>query len=238
MEVLAIIPARGGSKGVPGKNIKQLAGKPLIEYTIEAALTSDCFKRVIVSTDDYEIAEISRNLGADVPFLRPKHLSTDESPTILTILNVVENLNKEDYDAICILQPTSPLRDSDTIRRALKKFISAGTDSLISVRQVPDYYNPHWVFEENSDGILQIATGEREIIPRRQDLPKAFFRDGEIYLIRIGVLLNKRSLYGNSISYLDQSTKPLINIDTMADWIEAERHMENNRFQSGRRDSV
>jgi len=226
MKILALIPARGGSKGVPGKNKKLLNGKPLIVYSIEAALDAGNLAEVLVSTDDETIAGISRAADAKVPFLRPAELATDASPTIDTVLHAVEYYEQTGkvFDAVCLLQPTCPLRTAADITESIGAFVKSGADSLISVKVVPHNYNPHWVFEEKADSpFLKIATGEQEIISRRQELPKAYHRDGSIYIIRTDILKKTRSLYGEKIAWYESKNPQHVNIDTLEDWAEAER---------------
>lgn len=224
MRVLAIIPARGGSKGVPGKNIKLLSGKPLIEYTTEVAQQSKLLTKVVVSSDDDKIIEVAKNTGVEVPFKRPSNLSEDETPTLPVIKHALayyKNIGEE-FDAICLLQVTSPFRTVDFLDNALQKFINEGADSLISVQKVPHEYNPHWTFELNEEGNLKIATGEDIIISRRQDLPTTYHRDGSIYITKTSVILEKNSLYGNTIAYIESKEKNFVNIDTLRDWGKAE----------------
>lgn len=226
MRILALIPARSGSKGIPNKNIKFLNGKPLIAYTIEKAIKSEAFNRVIVSTDSIEIANIAVSYGADVPFLRPHILADDKSPTLGVVTHAIETLLDmgENYDAVCLLQPTSPLRSIEDISQSIAKFKETHADSLISVISVPHEYNPHWVFEDlDSNGLLSISTGEKEIIARRQDLPNCYIRNGAIYITSIRTLLKERSLYGNMISYYEMNSTNHVNLDTMEDWYKAER---------------
>ncbi len=225
MKVLGLIPARGGSKGIPGKNIKPLAGKALICYSIEAALASGELTEVLVSTDSEAIAEQSRQAGASVPFIRPAELASDRSPTIDTVIHALEfcQARGEHYDALCLLQPTCPFRTASAIREAIQRFMQSKADSLISVREVPHQYNPHWVFEPEGDSpFLKIATGEKNIIPRRQELPPAYHRDGSIYITRTEVLLQQRSLYGERTAYWLNEEEGHVNIDTPADWAQAE----------------
>lgn len=230
MKILGLIPARGGSKGVPNKNIKPLAGKPLIHYTIEAALPCPDISQLVVSTDSTAIAEVSRAAGAAVPFMRPDELATDSSPSIDTVIHAVEWFQEkgEHFDAVCLLQPTSPFRTAEDIQKAVTAFKQQTADSLISVREVPHQYNPHWIFEpKESDGFLKIATGEQQIIPRRQELPKAYYRDGSIYMVKTKVLLEQRSLYGEQIAFCVSENPVYVNIDTLADWAEAERQIRD-----------
>jgi CMP-N,N'-diacetyllegionaminic acid synthase len=223
MRILGIIPARGGSKGIPGKNIKILAGKPLLEYTIEATLKSKLLTRSILSSDSAEIIHKGKELGVEVPFIRPTKFAEDNTPSIDVVKHALlyfEN-NGEYYDAVCLLQPTTPLRRDGLIDEAIMKFESVNNDSLISVREVPHDFNPHWVFE-NKNGKLQIATGEKQIISRRQELPRAFHRDGAIYIVKTEVILKKNSLYGDNIGFIENSGDDYVNLDTEADWKKAE----------------
>lgn len=224
MKILGIIPARGGSKGVPNKNVKYLNGKPLIAYTAEVALKSKLLSKVIVSTDDEKIAEVSRALGLDVPFMRPPNLAEDASPTLPVVKHALEFFkNKgESFDAVCLLQVTSPMRTLDLLEQCLLKFISNKHDSLISVIKVEDHFNPHWMFKENNEGGLFVATGEKKIIPRRQELPNAFYRDGSVYITKSNVIVNEGSLYGDSVGFVVNEAKINVNIDTLEDWKSAE----------------
>ena len=145
MNVIGVIPARGGSKGVHRKNIKELAGKPLIQYTIDEAKKSDNINRVIVSTEDDEIAQISRDLGAEV-IMRPEELASDTAPTLPVIQHVVETLEKEGekIDAVMLLQPTTPFRTVEDIDGAVELFKEKKPDSLVSVDSVPGHFSPLW----------------------------------------------------------------------------------------------
>jgi len=224
MRVLAIIPARGGSKGVPGKNIKLLSGKPLIEYTTQVALQSKLLTKVLVSSDDDKIIEVAKNTGVEVPFKRPSNLSEDATPTLPVIKHALayyKNIGEE-FDAICLLQVTSQFRTVDFLDNALQKFINEGADSLVSVQKVPHEYNPHWTFELNEEGNLKIATGEEKIISRRQELQIAYHRDGSIYITKTNVIEKQNSLYGKSIAYIESDKDLYVNIDTMEDWGKAE----------------
>lgn len=224
MRVLAIIPARGGSKGLPGKNIKLLAGKPLLGYTAEAAKSSALLTQIVLTTDDPQIAQIGRELGVPVPFIRPTELAQDNTPTLPVLVHALQFMEAEYglFDAICLLQVTSPFRRKGLIDAAISKFVDSGADSLVTVLPVPDHFNPHWTFEPDQSGFLQIATGEKQIITRRQDLPKVYHRDGSVYLTRRDVLI-QGSLYGKSIAYLENDPHFYVNIDTQEDWESAER---------------
>lgn len=224
MKILAIIPARGGSKGVPRKNIKLLGKMPLIEYTINAAKASIGLAEIVVSTEDVEIAIAAEVCGCKPPFVRPAELSEDDASSISVVQHAIafyENQNVF-FDAVCLLQPTTPFRAKGFIDEAIQKFRNSGADSLVSVLPIPHEYNPHWAFEEGQSGFLQIATGESQIIPRRQELPKAFHRDGSIYLTKTEIA-KAGSFYGKSITYIESNADFYVNIDTMKDWEKAER---------------
>lgn len=224
MRVLAIIPARGGSKGVPGKNIKLLGGKPLLQYTLESANESHLLTRVILSSEDASIIATAQELGLEVPFTRPEALATDNAKSIAVVQHAVKYLEEkgEFFDAVCLLQATSPFREKGFIDAAIAKFIQTGVDTLLSVLPVPHEYNPHWVFEENEAGHLKIATGEKEIIGRRQDLPTAFHRDGSMYLTKMEYI-KQGTFYGNQLGYIESNLDFYVNIDTLGDWNKAEQ---------------
>jgi N-acylneuraminate cytidylyltransferase len=233
MKVLGLIVARSGSKGVVGKNLKLLAGKPLLEYTIDSALEAKGLIDVVLSTDSQLYADFAVSKGVSVPFIRPSELAQDHTPSIDVISHAVKTLEEmqKHFDAICLLQPTHPFRKKGSIDVAIKKFSHSGADSLISVLPVPHEFNPHWVFESNTDGYLNLATGEKEIIKRRQDLPLAYFRDGSIYITNTSVLLDSKSMYGGKINYIESDPAFYANIDTENDWTKAEMKAKTLNFQ-------
>lgn len=228
MRILGLIPARGGSKGVPGKNIKLLGGKPLLEYTSAVAKASKYLSKIVVSSDDDNIIEVAKTLGVEVPFKRPAHLAVDTAPTLQVINHALDFFASqgEFFEAVCLLQVTAPFRNVAFLDQAIERFIESDSDALISVLEVPQDYNPHWVFEANENDILRISTGEEHIISRRQDLPKAFHRDGSIYITKTEVLQKQSSLYGKRIAYIESPKEWYVNIDTQADWEKAERLVE------------
>ena len=229
MQILGLIPARGGSKSIPKKNIKILKGKPLIQYTVEAANNSKQLTHVILSSDDQDIINVAKELELDVPFIRPKHLAEDASPTLDVVQHALKFYNEKgvSFDAVCLLQVTSPFKTGKFIDDAINKFVKSGCDALVSVQKVPDEYNPHWVFKENKEGQLKLVTGEKKIIPRRQDLPKVYHRDGLIYITKTNVLLEQNSLYGSKLAYIKSPFNHTINIDTMDDWKQAEAFLNS-----------
>ncbi|MEK7829877.1 MAG: acylneuraminate cytidylyltransferase family protein [Acidobacteriota bacterium] len=224
MNILGLIPARGGSKGVPRKNIRLLAGKPLLAYTAEAALASSRLTRVILSTDDEEIAEVGRGCGLEVPFLRPAELAEDTTPTLPVVQHAVRFLEAqgERFDAICLLQPTNPLRQTSDIDGCIDLLESAEANTVFTMLAVPAEHNPHWVYFRNADGSLQLSTGEAMPIPRRQNLPPAFHREGSVYVTRRDVVMIENSLYGARVIGFEIERSRSVNIDNMEDWAKAE----------------
>lgn len=222
-KILAIIPARGGSKGVILKNIKPLAGKPLINYTIESAQQSQLIDRLILSSEDDNIIEVAKKSGVEIPFKRPNHLAGDNSSSLEVVQHAINFYEKKNlyFDAMILLQPTTPFRKIGFIDKAIDKFLKGNYDALVSVRTVPHQYNPHWVLEPDQNNHLKISTGDDNMIKRRQDLPKAFFRDGSIYITKTEII-KKGSLYGKALGYIQSESEIYINIDTAKDWEKAE----------------
>ncbi|MBU6324737.1 MAG: acylneuraminate cytidylyltransferase family protein [Bacteroidetes bacterium] len=222
--ILAIIPARSGSKGVKDKNIRILDGKPLLWYSVQAAQECPYIHTTLVSTDSERYAEVARECGAEVPWLRPAELSADTTASIDVVIHALEYYLQQGkhFDAVCLLQPTTPLRQKGSLIGAVERFLTLDADALVSVVPVPHEYNPHWLFEPDAQGLLHIATGEKEIIKRRQELPPAFMRDGSIYLTKTSVLLEQRSLYGQKLTYWENNMDFRVNIDVEADWALAE----------------
>ena len=228
MQILGLVPARGGSKGVPRKNIRLLGGRPLIAYTIDAAKRATRLDRVVVSTEDEEIAEIARALGAEVPFRRPPELARDDSPTLPVVQHALRTLEDQDWrcDAVCVLQPTFPFRSPADIDACIERFEESQADCVVTVHKVPHQYNPHWVFLQRPDGTLRISTGEVAPIPSRQLLPPAFHRSGSIYVTRADVVLNRSLLYGERTVGYETPIGNCCNIDSPEDWARAEALLE------------
>jgi N-acylneuraminate cytidylyltransferase len=231
MRILGLIPARGGSKGVPKKNIKLLGKKPLIEYTIDGAKNSKLISQIVISTDDQEIAIAAEIAGCKPPFIRPYEIAQDNSTSLEVVQHAITFFESQNifFDAVCLLQPTTPFREKGFIDQAIEKFITSKADCLVSVLPIPHEYNPHWAFEECESGLLKIATGEEAIIPRRQELPKAFHRDGAVYISKTTVIKNG-SFYGKSIAYIESNPQYYVNIDTMKDWEAAEKLLTQIQF--------
>ncbi|WP_315121943.1 acylneuraminate cytidylyltransferase family protein [uncultured Clostridium sp.] len=199
---LAVIPARGGSKGIPKKNIIQVNDRPLIDYTITEVLKSKHIDRVIVSTDSQEIADISKKCGADVPFTRPNRLAKDESKTIDVIIDLLNKLSRQDenYDYLIILQPTQPLRKAFHIDEAIALMVDNKLQSLVSVNEVKE--NPVLMRTFNSGNELERVLKINSTL-RRQEFPKYYKVNGAIYINKIDENLNlKTSLNDNKYAYI------------------------------------
>ena len=226
--VLGVIPARGGSKGVPRKNIRLLCGKPLLQYTAEAALAARRLSQVILSTEDEEIAAVGRSCGLKVPFLRPAELARDETPMLPVVQHAVGwmETQSEHFDAVCLLQPTNPLRRAEDIDACLELLERNDLDAVVTILPVPAEYNPHWVYWQSEDGSLRLSTGEETPIARRQDLPPAFHREGSVYVTRRRVLMEENSLYGKRLAGYRLNPEQCVNIDTSEDWERAERLLQ------------
>ncbi len=217
-QVLAVVPARGRSKGVPRKNLRLLSGRPLIAYTIEAALASRYISHLVVSTEDAEIAEVSRSLGADVPFIRPLELALDHSSqldVVLHALEIVEGARKMTYEVVLLLQPTTPLRTTADIDNALEKLIVTGADSVVSFHQV-EQGHPYYMYtmgDDRPEPLLEVPAH----ITRRQEFPAVFVRNGAIYATRRNVLVRQRTFYGHDMRAYFMPIERSINIDTEFD---------------------
>lgn len=227
MRILGIIPARGGSKGVPNKNIKSLGNKPLLQYTWNAAKSVKGLDRLILSSEDDQIIAVSKSIGIDVPFKRPHHLAEDSSGSLGVVTHALKYFASigEHYEAVCLLQPTTPFITPDVIQTCIDKFLIGEIDSLVSVREVPHQFHPNWVFVEDGKHIRTYK--DKSILKSRQDLSKAYYRDGQIYLTKTEVILEQQSFYGSKIGYHISENLPYINIDTIQDWNTAEQLLKD-----------
>jgi CMP-N-acetylneuraminic acid synthetase len=225
LRILGLIPARGGSKGLPGKNVRLLGGKPLLAYTAEAAQAAAGLSRLVLSTDDEAIAAVGRECGLEVPFLRPPELARDDTPMLPVVRHAVAELERAEpasrFDAVCLLQPTTPFRRAGDIDACIALLEEQEADTVVTVRPVPSAYNPHWVFFADDRGRLRLSTGESMPIPSRQALPPAFHRDGAVYVIRRETLDQNR-LFGPVIAGLVSAGPEYVNIDGADDWARAE----------------
>ena len=177
--VLALLPARGGSKGVPRKNVRSAGGKPLIAWSIEAARTSRYVDRTVLSTDDAEIAAVARKFGCDVPFMRPAELATDKAGSMDVIRHALATL-PERYDLMVLLQPTSPLRRAGDIDDALERYLASGAKTCVSVCETDKH--PYWMVTMTENGAVRQLFSPEQIPDRRQDAPPVFALNGAIYI--------------------------------------------------------
>lgn len=231
MKILGIIGARGGSKSIPGKNIKMIAGKPLIAWTIEEAKKSKLLTRVIVSTDDEEIARVAREFGVEVPFLRPKELAEDLSTDVDFLLHALDWLkDNEGYEPEIVvrLPPTSPLRTAENINEGIQKLLNnSEADSVRPIIEVPKH--PYKFWKISVDGkwleqfLLREFTGfdEPQNLPR-QLFPRVYMHTGAMDVVRVKTLREQKSTSGEKIAYFFMKPEESINIDSLADFKYAE----------------
>lgn len=234
MQVLGIVTARGGSKGIPRKNLVPLAGKPLLAYTAEVALASKGLKRTVLSTDDDEIARIGKSYGLDVPFLRPAELALDGTPTIPVLQDVVRRLEEagERYDAIFLLQPTNPLRMVSDIDGAIELLRETGADSVISFVDTGERHPARMKLIDETGRVTDPPFAEEFEGQPRQQLKKMFVRDGSVYLTRRDVLMCQNSLKGRDCRAWIIPEERSRNIDDEFDLFLVEQMMKYQREQT------
>jgi len=227
MKELVLIPARGGSKGIPGKNIKYLNGKPLIYYTLDAARSVASPENICISTDSDDIIHAVRDYGLDVPFKRPGDLATDTAGSYEVILHAIDfyEQNGINYDRVVLLQPTSPLRTGAHIKEALSLY-QPGLDMVVSVKIA--HGNPYLnLFEENEEGFL--SRSKSGSFTRRQDCPVVYEYNGAIYVINVQSLINRPLANFLKIRKYLMSEETSIDIDSEFDWIVAEAFLSRER---------
>lgn len=212
-KILAVIPARGGSKGLPGKNIRPLCDKPLIGWSIELANRTDAIDKVVVSTDDAVIAEVARQFAADVPFMRPAELATDEATTRDALVHCVENL-PEQFDFLVLLQPTTPLRTAHTLEACIE--LSIKTDRAV-ISASPSKKALEWMFYRKDNGI-DFVLGDRAQGQRRQDCSPTYFVDGCVYCLPIHRLLNHQQILDTDVLTVLSQPQEAVDIDTLEDF--------------------
>lgn len=217
-KILALIPARGGSKGIKGKNIILLAGKPLIAYSIEAAQNSKYIDSTVVTTDSEKIAEVAKQYGARVPFLRPAELAADTSKTIDAVLHAIKTLKSlsEEYDVLVLLQPTQPLRTTDDIDRAIELYYEKGKKGIVSISLVDD--SPLLIRSIDTEGKLVNLLSQNSTC-RRQDMPEYYKVNGCIYINKIDEINENTSFNDNKIPFI-MTKEHSVDIDEVSDlWI-------------------
>ena len=230
MKVLGLVPARAGSKGIPNKNLRELAGKPLLAYTVEAATASGSIDRLILSTDSEAIAEQGRSLGLEVPFMRPAELAKDDTPMLDVAQHAVAELETLDWrvDIMVLLQPTSPLRRPERIQEAVQVLKSREYDSVVSVVQIPDLFAPQKAMRIQN-GLLRFWSADGETITRRQQAEPTFAREGTIYACWRDVLMINGSFYSNRCLPLVLPPEEALSLDIPKDWEKAEALLNMKR---------
>ena len=217
MTTVALIPARGGSKGIPRKNIRPFCGKPLLQWSIEAALASNCVDQVLVSTDDPEIAEVAMACGAEVPFLRPAELASDTAPGIAPVLHALALLPQ--VSDVLLLQPTSPLRTSADIEAILALRQKAGRESVVSV--TPSAKHPAWMYSLSGGQLLE-PLRPHDWAYCRQQLRPAYVLNGALYLASRAFLLREQAFIAPDTMGYVMPAERSVDIDTLLDWQWAE----------------
>lgn len=213
-KILAVIPARGGSKGVPRKNVRLLDGKPLIAWSIEQASQSRYVDRVIVSSEDEEICQVAKTYGAEVPFVRPAALASDTAPGVDVLCHAVEAAGG-DYDYVVLLQPTSPLREADDIDAAIELCIERAVPSVVSLAEATK--SPYWMYQMESDGGLVPVV--ENVASNRQQLPRSYALNGAVYVLEVASLLESRAILREDTLGYVMPTERSYDIDTEMDFL-------------------
>lgn len=232
--VLGVIPARGGSKGVPRKNIRMVAGKPLIAWTIDEAKRSRTLDRLVLSSEDPEIIDLAKQWGCEVPFVRPAELARDETPGIEPVLHAIAAL-PEQYDYVVLLQPTSPLRTAADIDQCVERCVSRNAPACVSVTE-PDK-SPYWMYTLDDTGRMRPLL-EGDAASRRQDLPKVYALNGAVYAADCHWLLRTRSFLSEETEAYEMPKERSLDIDTESDLQYCEIRLNLSRSgQSIKRDT-
>lgn len=232
---MGIIPARKSSKGIHNKNIKPLLSKPLIVYTIEAALKSKVFDRIVVSTDSFKIKKVSQKYGAEVPFLRPKNLAGDNTPMISVLRHALKFLEQKERfypDVVVLLQPTSPLRKPIHIKKALEKFLKSKADSVVTICEAE--FSPYWMKRLLKDRVIPFIENKKRVYTRRQDLPKVYRLNGAIYIAKRNIIMEENSILGEDTRAIIMNQEDSIDIDTEIDFKLAELILKKRLCKSKR----
>lgn len=227
MKTIALIPARSGSKGIPGKNLRLLGGKPLIEWSIDVALQVGGLDRLVVSAGNAEIERVARDAGAEA-YIRPQELNGDDTPMIDVVRDAIEYCGLEDDDIIVLLQPTAPFRSVESVRRCVFDLQSlVGLESCLTRLRVPDRFHPD-----------QIIDGSLRYPVNRQELTAAYVRAGTVYAFYVGVVQEYGNIYGEVCAYVEVPEAEALNLDEMSDWHEAERRVKNRTTEATQPPSV
>lgn len=230
---LAIIPARGGSKGLPGKNIKPILGKPLLQWTIEAGKNSKYIDELVVSTDSNEIAEVAKNCHAAVPFMRPDHLSGDTATSFVALKHAIDFYSSElqkEFDFIIKLEATSPLRTAEDIDRAIETLMESDADAIVGIGRTEDQNPAFLVRLDNQNRISGYVNPDMTVI-RRQDVDDIYFFEGSLYISKTDVLLEKKTFYhSNTLGHIMPKYKTL-EIDDIDDFVMVEALMKQKCYK-------
>jgi CMP-N,N'-diacetyllegionaminic acid synthase len=239
VHVLGLVPARGGSKGVPGKNGRDLLGRPLLAWTADSARRAELLDDVVLSTDDEALAALGASLGLEVPFLRPAELAADDTPMLAVVQHAVATLAEagRTYDAVCLLQPTSPARPEGLVDTCLVRLADPERpcSSVVTMVPVAAEHHPDWAWVDAPDGGVALAAGGADPVARRQDLRPAYRRDGSVYVVRTEVLA-EGSLYGGRVAAVLTDPASAVSIDEPEDWARAEdalRLLDGQQHRSG-----
>jgi CMP-N-acetylneuraminic acid synthetase len=222
LRVLGLIPARGGSRGVPGKNTKDLLGRPLLAWSVAAAADAHGLTDTVLSTEDDTTAALGEQLGVEVPFRRPAALAADTTPMLAVVQHALDTLEAggREYDAVCLLQPTSPARPPGLIDRCIAQ-LDPEVDCVVTVVPIDPEHHPDWAWVDDSGGGIRLATGGTAPVARRQDLRPAYRRDGAVYLSRAPAV-RRGSLYGSAVRPVVTDPATAVSIDVPDDWARAE----------------
>ncbi|MGE7769402.1 cytidylyltransferase domain-containing protein [Viridibacillus arvi] len=216
--ILAIIPARGGSKGVQRKNVRDLAGKPLIAWTIEEAKKSKYITNLILSSEDPEIIEVAKSYGCDVPFIRPTELAQDDSTSIETVLHAISQCPQ--YDYVVLLQPTSPFRTVEDIDGCVEQVLQNNSDFCISLTEPAK--SPYWMYTLDNK-VMRPLIDQKEMVLRRQDLPKVYALNGAVYVAKVKRFIEEQTFFTNDTTGYVMPSKRSLDIDTEIDFKICER---------------
>jgi CMP-N,N'-diacetyllegionaminic acid synthase len=220
LRILAIVPARAGSKGLPGKNFRILADKPLVQFSLEAGMQSSFIDDVVLTSNCGNCIDIAKNLGATVPFIRPEHLSSDDVLSFDVIKHTLAHLASigKTYDMFVLLEPTSPLRDAQDVDKAITALVNSKKKSLVSVCRSEDQH-PNFMFQIDGDGSLLTWSGNKFLPLRRQDVSPAYFLDGSLYISNVEVYLAKQTFcHEETLAYIMPKWKSF-EIDDFTDFV-------------------
>jgi N-acylneuraminate cytidylyltransferase/CMP-N,N'-diacetyllegionaminic acid synthase len=226
-KVLAIVPARGGSKRVPGKNLKQLGGKPLIAHTISCGLECEAIERLLVTTDDAAISNVAKDLGAEVPFLRPAELAGDATPDLPVLKHALEWVDKQtDFraDVVVLLRPTAPLRTPEMIAGAIDVWKRSSVETVRSMCKAEGIHHPYWMFKQGADGLAEPVVEGTSINTYYQSqlLPPVYHLNGVVDVISADVIRTKDELYAGPMAIYETESARSLDIDTVEDFQLAE----------------